>query len=541
MDGMMKIKKVAFGNGNEAYIESRFKENVNIIYSEGNNKGKTLLIQGLMYSIGNEPVFPSGFNYKDYHFYSLVQIQNIDYEFLRHGNSIIIRNEKFFQICNTISEFKHFFNKIITSLPIIIKDAKNKIVDVHLLYELFFLGQDNRVPSNLIVKGQYNKNDFLSMVYSLNGIENKEPEKYDLKNEKKKLEILKQDKKNLLKKLKIAKQNTNVAKFTQKSIDKEQFNKKKIELEKINKSILDLKKDRNREFNRKIKLESLRFELSSLNINLNQGKTHCGECGSDKIMFTNDEFDFEISNKDVRSRIINSINENIEIKEEIIQEYDLQIQNEQDQFKKEIEVLSPDLGEYILFKDEIIDATSIDEEIYSKQISIDKAIQIISSFTTTSSDNTKERNDLIGKITNEMNRLYRIIDPNGNLTFNELFPKKDRTFSGSEGQEFYFCKLIALNTILKHKFPIIIDSFRSGEISSNKERKMIEIYEHIGKQVIISSTLKSEEYATDKYKNTDTINVIDYNNHKDSKILSEKFSSDFKTIVKSFNISTNKN
>lgn len=538
---MMKIKKVAFGNGNEAYIESRFKENVNIIFSEGNNKGKTLLIQGLMYSMGNEPVFPSGFNFKDYHFYSLVQIQNSDYEFLRHGNSIIIRNEKFLQICNTISEFKHFFNKVIDPLPVIIKDSRNKIIDVHLLFELFFLGQDNRVPSNLIVKGQYNKNDFLSMIYSLNGIENKEPEKYDLKNEKEKLEILKQDKKNLLKKLKIAKQNTNVAGFTQKSIDKELFNKKKLELEKINKSILDLKKDRNREFNRKVKLESLRFELSSLNINLNQGKTHCGECGSDKIIFTNDEFDFEISNKDVRLRIINSINENIEIKEEIIQEYDLQIQSEQDQFNKEIEVSSPDLGEYILFKDEIIDASSIDEEVHSKQISIDKATQIISSFSTTSLDNTKERISLITEITDEMNRLYQIIDPNGNLTFYELFPKKDQTFSGSEGQEFYFCKLIALNSILKHNYPIINDSFRSGEISSDKERKMIEIYERLGKQVIISSTLKSEEYATDKYKNTSTINVIDYNIHRDSKILSQKFSSDFQTIIESFDISINKN
>jgi len=537
----MKIKKVGFGDGNEAFIESRFKENVNIIFSEGNNKGKTLLIQGLMYSMGNEPIFPSGFNFKDYHFYSLVQIKNKDYEFLRHGNSIIVRNENFLQICNTISEFKHFFNKVIEGLPIIKKDARNKVVDLHLLFELFFLGQDNRVPSNLIVKGQYNKIDFLSMVYTLKGIENQEPEKYDLKNEQIKLEILKQDKKNLLKKLKIAKLNTKVAGFTQKSIDKELFNKKKQELEKINKSILDLKKDRYREFNRKIKLESLLFELNSLNKNLSQGKTHCGECGSDKIIFTNDEFDFEISNKDVRSRIINSINENIEIKEEIIQEYDLQIQNEVNQFNKEIELSSPDLGEYILFKDEIINATSIDEEIYSKQISIDKANQIISSITVFSSDNSKEREDLIKEITDEMNRLYHIIDPNGNLTFNELFPKKDQTFSGSEGQEFYFCKLIAINTILDHKYPIIIDGFRNGEISSDKERKMIEIYERLSKQVIITSTLKSEEYAIDKYKNTNTINVIDYNNHKDSKILSQKFSKDFVTIIESFDISLNKN
>lgn len=537
----MKVKKVAFGDSNEAFVESRFKDNVNIIFSEGNNKGKTLLIQGLMYSLGNEPIFPSGFNFKDYHFYSLVKIHGKNYEFLRHGNSIIIRNEEFLQICNTISEFKHFFNKAIHYLPTIIQDSRKKIIDVHLLYELFFLGQDNRVPSNLIVKGQYNKNDFLNMVYSLKGLENKEPEKYDLANEKKKLEVLKQDKKNLLKKLEIAKRSTSVASFTQKSIDKEQFNKKKLNLEKINNSILDLKKDRNREYNRKIKLESLLFELNSLNKSLSQGKTHCGECGSDKIIFSNDEFDFEVSNIDVRNRIINSINENIEIKEEIIIDYDRQIQSEQSQFNKEIEESSPELGEYILFKDEIIDASSIDEEIHTKQLAIDKATQIISSYSVTTSDNTEERKELMKDITDEMNRLYNVIDPNGNLSFNELFPKKDQTFSGSEGQEFYFCKLNALNKVLAHEYPIINDSFRSGEISSDKERKMIEIYEKLNKQVIITSTLKSEEYATDKYKNTNTINVIDYNSHSDSRILNPIYSNEFMALIKSFEVSINEN
>ena len=533
----MKIKKVAFGDVNEAFIESRFKNNVNIIFSEGNNKGKTLLIQGLMYSLGNEPIFPGGFNFKDYHFYSLVEINGIDYEFLRHGNSIIIKNDDFLQVCNTISEFKHFFNKTILELPTIIKDSRKKIIDLHLLFELFFLGQDNRVPSNLIVKGQYNKIDFLSMVYSLKGLENKEPEKYDIANEKEKLETLKQDKRNLLKKMKIAKQSTSVASFTQKRIDKEQFNKKKLELEKINNAVLDLKKDRNREYNRKIKLESLMFELNSLNKSLSQGKTHCGECGSDKIIFSNNEFDFEVSNIDVRKRIINSIHENIEIKEEIINDYDLQIQNEQAQFNKEIEEISPELGEYILFKDEIIEASSIDEEIHAKQLAIDKATQVISSFSITSLDKTEDRKELINEISDEMNRLYSIIDPNGNLSFNELFPKKDQTFSGSEGQEFYFCKINALNTVLNHEYPIINDSFRSGEISSDKERKMIEIYEKLNKQVIITSTLKSEEYATDKYKNTETINVIDYNNHSDSRILNQIYSNDFMSIIKSFDIS----
>ncbi|HEN3015781.1 TPA: hypothetical protein U4V48_002044, partial [Streptococcus agalactiae] len=53
----MLIKKIAFGNLEEAFIEKRLTDGVNIIYSDENNKGKTLLFQAFMYSIGNTPIF----------------------------------------------------------------------------------------------------------------------------------------------------------------------------------------------------------------------------------------------------------------------------------------------------------------------------------------------------------------------------------------------------------------------------------------------------------------------------------------------------
>lgn len=48
----MIIKKIAFGNSHEAFIEQRLTEQVNIIFSNDNNKGKTLLIQGLFFYNG---------------------------------------------------------------------------------------------------------------------------------------------------------------------------------------------------------------------------------------------------------------------------------------------------------------------------------------------------------------------------------------------------------------------------------------------------------------------------------------------------------
>ena len=60
----MKIIKVGLGNTDEAYIESKLSDGINIIFSDENNKGKTIVIQSLLYAIGNKPIFPSSFNYK---------------------------------------------------------------------------------------------------------------------------------------------------------------------------------------------------------------------------------------------------------------------------------------------------------------------------------------------------------------------------------------------------------------------------------------------------------------------------------------------
>ena len=55
----MIINKIAIGNSQEAFIEDRFTSGLNIISSDDNNKGKTIVIQSIFYAIGNEPVFPS--------------------------------------------------------------------------------------------------------------------------------------------------------------------------------------------------------------------------------------------------------------------------------------------------------------------------------------------------------------------------------------------------------------------------------------------------------------------------------------------------
>ena len=111
----MRILKVGFGNRDEAYIEDRFLDGVNIIYSKENNKGKTLVMQAILYAIGNDSIFPSGFDTTNYYFFVEILLNNKVYKFLRKKNTIVIIGENLYRVCDSIAEFKHFVNDNILS------------------------------------------------------------------------------------------------------------------------------------------------------------------------------------------------------------------------------------------------------------------------------------------------------------------------------------------------------------------------------------------------------------------------------------------
>lgn len=530
----MIVKEVAFGNLNEAFIENRFENKTNIIFSNDNNRGKTLLMQSLIYSIGYESIFPNSFNPKKYYFYSKIEFNNSIFEFLRKGNSILVINDENFNVFSTISEFKYYFDKEIFKLPKIDKNGEQKLVDLSLLYELFFLGQDNRNTSNLIVKGQNNKVDFLNMIYSLLGVSISTSNKYDIENLKKEKSIIETKIKAETRKIKVIKQNPQIATFISSASNNLDFKNTSNQLKELHSNIAELKKQRNREENRKIKLENLITELSSLNRSLNEGKVKCLDCGSSKIIFSNDDFEFEVSNNYVRKNIIESIKNNITIKFEIIDELNQNIYREQIQINKLLETSTPEIKNYILFQDEITDSKEVDKivaELQKELYEIDKKIQNNEIKTSSNKDLQK---DILSNIILEMKNYYSKIDPQGLLIFEDLFTKTGETYSGSEGQEYYFCKILSLNKILLHKFPIIIDSFREGELSSSKEILMLNEYINLNKQVILTSTLKDEEYDADKYYKIENLNVIDYSMLADSKILQSDFVSEFKKIIDKF-------
>lgn len=64
-------------------------------------------------------------------------------------------------VFDTISEMKYFLkSEKIIDLPTITKDGREVIADLSLFYEMFFVGQDKRNPSNII------KNSMFSLLIS---------------------------------------------------------------------------------------------------------------------------------------------------------------------------------------------------------------------------------------------------------------------------------------------------------------------------------------------------------------------------------------
>lgn len=103
--------------------------------------------------------------------------------------------------------------------------------------------------------------------------------------------------------------------------------------------------------------------------------------------------------------------------------------------------------------------------------------------------------------------------------------KKKYTYSGSEATEFHMAKMYAFYKVLKHSYPIVIDSFRAEDLSTEREKRALELMGQIKNQIILTTTLKEEE--ENKYSNIAGINNIDFSSHVTNQMLSADYMSDF--------------
>lgn len=123
----MTILNVAIENQYESFIEDRFLQGCNIISSDENNKGKTIVIQSMMYALGNEPIFPSSFDYKSYYHYIEISVNNEIIIICRNNNNFIVKKNGSIDFFDSVSEFKYYWTKNIFKLPVIEKDFQKKL------------------------------------------------------------------------------------------------------------------------------------------------------------------------------------------------------------------------------------------------------------------------------------------------------------------------------------------------------------------------------------------------------------------------------
>lgn len=528
----MIIQKIAVGNKTEAYIEGNLHDQLNIISSDDNNKGKTIIIQSLMYCLGNTPVFPSSFDYKKYKYIIEFKHNGINYILCRENNNFILKNNDSIFLFDNVSEMKRYWSKNISELPQIIKDEKVRIVDPELYTQIFFVGQDKKDSSNIANKAFYSKLDFYNMIYAYKGIGEKGMNSEEISLAKGNLKKLGEEKKALLKQHKILNSKKLSANYFSPYSDRVAFKEKIEKLEKVKDKIGDLRTSRNSIINRKMKYEITLKELMSLNRTIATGELKCLNCDSTHIGYVSansTSYTFDVSTSEVRNQIINSINEKIGSYSEELDKLTVEINYYQTQVQEMLVDDAISLESIVLYKQEMMGSLGIDEKIEILEGEIVAISDSLKANYNSSEDISKQQNKLISKIIDEMNLAYKEIDPIGTLTFDNIFTKKSEIFSGSEATEFHLVKMYGLAKVLEHSYPIIIDSFRAEDLSTDREQVVIDLFTKLPNQVIFTTTLKREEIG--KYNDFKNINHIDYSDHHSSKLLSEKYSTEFANLA----------
>lgn len=534
----MKILKVAIGNSEEAFIEKRFSEGLNIISSDDNNKGKTIVIQSMMYALGNEPAFPASFKYQNYFYFVEFEDNDKTYQICRSGHGFVLKQESEIQIFSNVSELKLYWNKHIFPLPSIVKNQILRIVDPVLFLQIFFVGQDKKDTSNIANHGFYNKQDFIEMLYSYTGMEPEQFSQEKIDEIKRQISVLSDEKKVLKQQHKILKSKKLPVAYLCSEADRSAFREKIVNLEKIQSTILELRKSRNVALARKSNWETTINELKSLNRTISCGEMRCMDCGSTNISFSlgknQSSYSFDVSTVEMRKEIMTSIEEKIYAYKEEIDRLTERIESEQRKLKFLIKDDDVSLESIVAYKKQVFTATDAENKIQEIESKLSTLNSQLFTNEKLSQKNKTQRADLKTVILGKMGELYKQIDHDGNMKFNGLFTQKDEVYSGSEATIFHLVKLFALQRVLHHSLPIVIDSFRAEDLSTSKENTVLKISKSIKNQIIFTTTLKKEELG--KYDNIENLNHIDYQSHKPSKVLDSVYVSEFSDLISQLSI-----
>ena len=506
---MILIKSFCIGNDKEAFFIDSFTNGINIIHSDDNNKGKTIVSQGIFYTLGNTPIFPAGFdNYQDY--YYIVEIEkDSDVITICRKNNFFIVNDGEIKTFDSVNDFKRYFNSTLSRLPIVLNNGISQVVGLELFIEMVFLPQDERTTSNIFNKGRYTKEDYIEFLYSyMNCSKYIDPDV--ILGYHSQINKLEEERKVLKKSSALLKSKKLEASFATYTVSKIRIDEKMKQIEKCKDAIAELITTKNRYISKITKNELLLKEINSLNRELEIGKFTCVNCGSNRIAYEEkgSSVKFEITDNDTRNQIKSIISTRIQVAKEDIIDLETKLfakQQELAALMKDDEVTMENL---LFYKDKILDAATVDSKIHE----IDLKIYDLKTKITAAEASTREeilsKEKVYNKFLEYMNEFYSIAEPDDLIVIDDIFTKKSINYSGSQGALFLMARVYAASKVMDLDFPIIIDDFRGGELSTIKESHVISLFERLNKQVILSCTLKEEEKA--KYASINSVNDISF-------------------------------
>ena len=416
-------------------------------------------------------------------------------------------------------------------------DGDKRIVDMELFVQLFFVGQDGKDTSTIFNSGFYHKDDFRNMLLSFSGASSSEITSTEMKKIKDKIKELKARRKEHLNLSDFYKTVSSAPEYLSKIKDRDAFNKRVEEMDTITDLIAKIKKKRNYlAVKKSLWIETLK-ELDSLNRNIKVAELRCMDCDSTRIAYkgTNkSKYSFDISTPLMRKQIIESINEKISDFTEEIKKFDFEIQKQQDELNSLMDNEDITIENIVAYKMGYKSVEDIEHIIDDIDKELEKYEGILKSNKNFSEEAKEERKKFYGQFMSLMNKKKKQIDIESEKEYEDIFTKRGTVISGSEETVFYVSKLLASVEMTGHDCPIIMDSFRAEDLSTDKEKRVLELFGELSNQCILTTTLKTEEIG--KYDDMKDINIIDYSSHRTNKILNQDDLEEFKKLLRNMNI-----
>ena len=472
---------------------------------------------------------PSSFSFIDKTFVTDAEVAGICYRFVRKKDTIIVIEQKAQNIVfyGSLGDFRSFLVTIGVLLPTITKNFRKHLVYPSLFYQMFFIGQDERLTGNISKPGFYHKDDFYQALFALSGVSGTVNEP-TVSHEQ--IEAWKVQRKELQKELQILKAKNVQASFLSFESRRNQIEEKIHSLDAERAISCEIRKEIDKELRRKARNTSLLAEIKSLHRQDEVGDLVCAQCGSKDIVFKGKEdFQFEVADEDAYGTVTRLVNERIVNSMDEIERLENELKEHTKNIRKLMEDPDVSMESLVFYKQKIQGSDNTEQNLEDIKSKIEDAEQQNQIVEKNDEETKNKQKELLGKMSSEMRDFYKEMDPNGNLEFDNLFSKGDNIYSGAEASEFFLSKFYVIGKDLLPDYPIIIDSFREGELSTANEEFVLSKYKTLKKQVLFSATLKKQE--NDKYQGMAEINAIPYEQNAPSHMLSPNYLKEFLSLL----------